>query len=507
MATDDPHGMDLAEWSDIVDAARTLMWKVQAAQRDLPLARPPSIAEIREFMDGDDLQAIQIALPDGRELQMVLVESLVSTQNLWREVGQPLLRGTAQPENLPRAKPIETWDELLHRLLEGWVMLIPPGGQTIGLHLDGLKQRAVGQPTTERQVIGPKEGMVERFDTNIGLIRNRLRDPALRVEVTNVGRRSRTPVAMLYLGDVARPQLVDRTRQGLASISVDFIRTEMDVAELTFQHGWTVFPLVEQTERPDRVAFLLSQGRVALVVEGQPFAVVVPTTFWDFQHDGEGSLPGPATTMFIRLLRYVGVFIAVALPGLYVALLTSGVSVLPSQLAQTLSGARLAIPYPVATESVIMLVLVDVLSEATTQSASAIGNALAIVGTLIVGQLIVQAHLASNLMMIVVATSIIGSFMTLKFSLSYAPRIWKYPIVVLATVGGLLGWFTGLVLLLVHLSSLESAGVPYLSPVAGNAPAADAWRVLLQPNRSRLRRRPQMLRPIQNVSARRGGRR
>ena len=502
-----PSGDPSAAWAGVVEASRALLWKVTKLQQDLPLERAPQVSEIKDFIRGDDLASLDLSLPGGDHVTLVYLQTLVSTQNLWNEVGKPLIAGTARPQSLPRAQQVPTWDALLHRLLQGWVMLLPDTGLPLGLHVDGLQQRDVGEPTTERQVVGPKECFVERFDTNIGLIRNRLRDPALRVEYYTVGRRSRTPVAMVYLGDVARPELVRRTRRGLRSLAVDFIRTEMDVAELTFQHSWSVFPLVEQTERPDRVTALLAEGRLALVVEGQPFVLVVPVTFWDFQHDGEGSMPGPLTTLFIRTLRFIGVFMALVLPGLYVALLTAGVSVLPTELAQTLSATRLAIPYPVATEALLMLILADVLAEATTQSATAVGNALAIVGTLIVGQLIVQAHLASSLMMIIVAASVIGSFMTLKFTLSYPPRIWKYVLVLLAAIGGLLGWFTGMVVLVVHLASLESAGVPYLAPLSGQTGLAGASRILVQPSRSRIRRRPPMLRQQQRTSARRLGRR
>lgn len=500
-------GQAAAIRSEVVRTCRALQQRITTLERLLPFDHAPLFSEIRTRLHSDDLKSADLTLPAGGQVRLVYLQTLVNRQQLWSEVAKPLLAGTLQPPALPGVQPLTTWDALLHHLLQGTVLLLPEQGAPLGIALQGLQQRSVGKPSTERQVIGPKEAFVEKLDTNIGLIRNRLRDPALRAEYRTVGRRSRTRVVMLYLADVARPELVQLTRQGLQSIAVDFIRTAMDIAELTFQHGWTAFPLVEQTERPDRVAKLLAQGRLALVVEGMPFALVVPVTFWDFQHDGEDALPGPLTGLFARVLRYVGVFSALALPGLYVALLSVNVSILPARLALTLSAARLAIPYPVATESLIMLVLADVLAEATTQSASSIGNALAIVGTLIVGQLMVQADLASSLMMIVVAASVMGAFLTLKFSMSYAPRIWKYALVLLAAVGGLLGWFTGLLLLLVHLASLESAGVPYLAPLAGREGLGSARRIIVPSTRSRLRTRPAMLKPVQAVAARRGGRR
>ena len=491
----------------ILDASRDLHAEVADLAGELPFAAPPSLAEVQAALPGDDLRCLSVPLPHGPGVGLAYIETLADDRRLWDEVVKPIVSGTLRPEALPKAQPIPNLHDLVHRLLLGWVVLLPLAGPALGLDMEGLQQRAVGEPTTERQVIGPKEGFVENFQTNVGLIRNRLRDPALRVEYRTVGRRSRTRVAMLYVANVARPEMVRRARAGLRSIAVDFIRTAMDVAEITFQHSWSVFPLVEQTERPDRVAHGLSQGRLALVVEGAPFTLLVPVTFFDFQHDGEAALPGPAVTIFVRLLRLCGLFLALALPGLYVAVLGANPLVLPVPLTITLAAARFAVPYPVATETILMLFVADILAEATAQSASAIGNALSIVGTLIVGQLMVQAHLASTLLMIVIAASLMGAFLTLKFTLSYSLRIWKYVIVLLAAVGGLLGWFTGLLVVLVHLSSLESAGIPYLAPLAAARRPAAVARAVVQPGRGRARFRPAQYRPRQGVAARKGGRR
>ncbi len=502
-----PGGGARLDAQGLVQACQTLQRQVTQLEEGLPFVKPPTLDEVHASLHSGDLQRGHLPQPDGGRVGIAYIHTLTDERRLWHEVILPLVSGALPPPALPRAAPIQNWHALVHHLLQGGVVLLPETGPPLGLDMAGLQQRSVGEPTTERQVIGPKEGFVERLDTNVGLVRNRLRDPALRIAYHTVGRRSRTRVAMLYLQDVADPQLVQRASAGLHSIAVDFIRTAMDVAELTFQHSWSVFPLIEQTERPDRVAHGLSQGRLALVVDGAPFALLVPVTLFDFQHDGEGALPGPAVTAFVRLQRLGGLFLALALPGLYVALLAADPLVLPIPLTITLAAARFAVPYPVATEAVLMLFAADILAEATAQSASAIGNALSVVGTLIVGQLMVQAHLASTLLMIVVAASVMGSFLTLKFTLSYALRMWKYALVLLAAVGGILGWFTGLCVLLVHLASLESAGTPFLAPLAAARGPAAVARAIVQPGRSRERLRPAEYRPRQRVRARPWGRR
>ncbi len=491
----------------LYEACANLLQHIAELAGTIPFAACPTPEEIAQALPGDDLVLMPISLPGGETAWISYLETIADEERMWTEVVKPLVSGTVQPASLPRAESIKNWNDLQHRLLAGCIVLLPATGSPLGIEMVGIQQRTVGEPTTERQIIGPKEAFVEKLEANVGLIRNRLRDPALRIEYHVVGRRSRTRVALLYLEDVANPEVVKRTRAGLRSIAVDFIRTEMDVAELTFQHGWSTFPLVEQTERPDRVAHGLSQGRIALIVEGLPFVLVVPVTFMALQHDGESALPGPLIGIFVRLLRLSGLFMSVALPGAYVAVLSADPLVLPAPLARTLAATRLAIPYPVATEVILMLVTADILAEATAQSASAIGNALAIVGTLIVGQLMVQAHLASSLLMIVVAISIMGSFLTLKFTVSYAIRIWKYAFVLLGAIGGLFGLFTGLLVLLIHLASLESAGVPYLAPIAASRGASAAIRAVMPPSRGQVRRRPAEYQPRQSVAARKRGRR
>jgi hypothetical protein len=385
-------------------------------------------------------------------------------------------------------------------------VLLPPGAPPAALALPGLQQRQVAEPTTERMIVGPKEAFVENLDTDVGLVRNRLRDPRLRVEFHTVGRRSRTRVALLYVQDVTSRDLVVRTREGVRQIGVDHVRTAMDLGELIFGHSLTPFPLAEQTERPDRAAQALAVGRLCLLVEGAPFALLVPVTFFEFQKDGEGAVQGALATAFVRNLRLLGMFATVMIPGLYTALLSADVGVLPTPLALTVNAGRAAVPYPVLTEVLIMMLLTDILAEALGQTATGVGQTLGVVGSLLIGQMMVQAQLASSLLMIVIATTMLGAFLTLKYPFSYALRLWKYPVVLLSGVAGLGGWFTGLMAVIVHLATLKSAGVPYLRPLAPLSAHDVAHYGPVQPSRGRQRLRPQTWNPRQAVRARRGAR-
>lgn len=457
----------------------------------LPFIKPPTSADLKAQIQGDDLETVALKLPEG-SVAVAFLGSLVSKRSLWEELLNPLLRRIVAVETLPGSTRLLTMDAILRHLLLGWAIIFPPGKMPVGTPVRGLQQRSVDEPTTEREVVGPKESLVEEIETNIGLVRNRLRDPALRVSLHSVGTRSRTRVALLHLDQVASQDLVDGISRALPAIKIDFVRTAADVAEIIFGKSLTPFPLYEQTERSDRFAEALASGRVGLLVEGSPFGILVPVTFMEFQKDAEGALAGPVVSVYVRTLRVLGLFISTAAPGLYVAILSANPEVLPLPLALTLSTTRFAVPYPVATETLVMLIVVDILAEATTQSSGAVGNTLAIVGTLIIGQMMVQAHLASSLLMIIVSGSIMGSYLTLKFPFSYGLRIWKYAIVLMSAFSGLIGWFTGFLVLLVHLASLKSAGVPYLSPLGPLRPYDLTHYSFWQPSRGDLRLRPGM---------------
>lgn len=441
-----------------------------------------------------------LGLPDGAQVHLLYVQTLVDPHRLWREVVQPLVSGALTLPTLPGASAIDTPTALAHRLLGGSVALWTGDGRhRLAVDVQENVGRNVGEASTETAIVGPKAGFVERLDTNVALIRRLLPDPALRVDRRVVGRRSRTRVAVLHIADVANRAVVDRALQGLAAIAIDQVRTTADIASQLYAGTWTPFPLVEQTERPDKAAAALAEGRLVMVVEGSPFALVVPVNLALFLEDSETAVLGSAPVVFARLLRALGLAAATGAAGLYVAATTVSVNILPIRLAVNVSASRFGVPFPPLTEALLALVIADILVEATSQASKNVGNALTIVGTLIIGQMMVQARLSSNLMMVVVAATVLGTFLTVSPAMSYALRIWKYVLVLFGGLGGIGGWTAGWLLLIAHLAGLESAGVPYLSPFGPMRPG-EIWRYGIHPLPPMSRRlRPFSWRPRRRV--------
>jgi spore germination protein KA len=428
-----------------------------------------------------DVATRYVRAPAGTGSHVAYVATLVDPGRLWREVIDPLSTGQCTVASLPGVRPVADRTELTHQMLSGYAALwADAGGPPAVVDVRAAVGRHVDEATTESVIHGPKAAFVERLDTNVGLIRDHLRDPSLRIERILVGRRSRTQVGLLYVADLAAPELVERARKGLQEVAVDNVRSAADIATELYSGSWTPFPLVEQTERPDKVIAALVNGRVALLADGSPFAVVVPTNVWRFVQDSEVAVLGSALVAFSRVLRILGLFAATGAAGLYVAATSSTTTILPIRLAVNVSASRFGLPYPPLTETLIALLIADVLVEATMQASKNIGTALTIVGTLIIGQMLVQARLASNLMLVVVAMTVLGSFLTVDGPMSYALRIWKYVLVLCAGIGGLSGWVAGWLVLVGHMAGLKSAGVPYLSPF-GPARPWEIWKYGLKP--------------------------
>ena len=501
-------GADTADFADIADDAEHLIHRCEGVLRTLPRPGEPLLVRLlRAELGGNDDFVVHGAGPGEAGPWVIYLDSLVDPRRLRDEVEAPLataLRlGGGGPGGLwPGAPRATTAAGASQGILHGHVgIVVDHGGRECILYEAARSPgRAVEQPTTEQVMAGPKEAFVENLDTNLALLRGWFPDASLRLEIVRVGRRGRSRVAVAYLDDVVRPGLVASILDGLRRIRTDVIRADWQIAEYLTSGSLTTFPLAESTERPDKVAQALSGGRVAVFTEHSPFPFIVPTTIFEFQTDAEGALPGPIVTSFIRLLRHGGTFLAVTGPGLVVSLLSANPGPLRPELAQALTLTRAGLPYPVFPEMLLIMIVVDVFSEATSQAPGGVGHALSIVGTLIIGQLSVAARLVSELVMIVAAATAIGAFLTLRYQFSYSVRIWKYPILILSGVTGLFGWVAGMLFLVVHLASLKSAGVPYLSPLGPLHPRVALSQVVTRKRRPYSFRRPAIWRPADPTS-------
>jgi spore germination protein KA len=362
---------------------------------------------------------------------------------------------------------VYTEDDLISSILNGFAVVIVQGvHEAFVLPVNGGSRRAVEEPTSQTVIRGPKEGFTEDITTNIALIRRKIKSPNLCVKSEVIGRYTQTKVSLIYIDGIANPEVVKEISSRLNSIETDSI-LESGYIEEFIQDGITSpFPTMLNTERPDTVAGGLLEGLVAVIVDGTPFVLIAPVTFFRFLVSSEDYYQRFDISSFLRIVRLVSFFIALLLPSLFIATTTFQQEMLPTTLLITLAAQRESTPLPALLEALIMELTFEIIREAGVRMPRAIGPAISIVGALVLGQAAVQAGLVSAAMVIVVSFTAIANFVLPAINMAAAIRLLRFFLMFFAGTFGLYGILIGTVPLLVHLVSLESFGVPYLTPLS-----------------------------------------
>ena len=363
---------------------------------------------------------------------------------------------------------INDFKELFHHVLSGdTVLLIDKFPKGVALSSRKWADRGVQEPSSQTVVRGPKDGFTETMRTNTALIRRRIKDPNLWLETKQIGKKTRTDVAIMYLKGVANDKTVTELKSRLNRIDIDAILESGYIEELIQDEFYTPFPTVYNTERPDTVAAGILEGRIAILVDGTPFVLLVPALLVHFFQSSEDYYQRADIATFIRMLRYLCFFLALLTPSLYVAVTTFHQEMLPTALLISLASQREGVPFPAMVEAVLMEFTFEILREAGLRMPRAIGSSISIVGALVIGQAAVEAGIVSASMVIVVSFTAICSFVTPSFGMAISIRILRFLFMILAATFGLFGIILGLIVMVLHLNSIRSFGIPYLTP---NAP-------------------------------------
>lgn len=384
-------------------------------------------------------------------------------------------------------------------ILRGQTMVIVEGlDEALLISTRKIDKRAIDQPATEQVIRGPREGFIELLSTNIALLRYRLQSPDLRIKTMEIGRRTQTKVAICYMEGLTNPELVTEVNRRLTIIDIDAILDSGYLEQFIEDNQMSPFPQVQNTERPDKVVANLLEGRVAILVDGSPLALVVPTVFSQFYQTVEDYTERFLLMSAIRLARLIALVFSLVFPSLYVAIISFNPELIPTEFAVAVAGGRAGVPFPAIIEVLVIEISMEVLREATIRLPQQVGGALSIVGVLVVGQAAVAAGFASPITVVIIALTTIGSFATPAYNVALALRLLRFPLIILAGIFGLYGVMIGLILIANHLLSLKSFGVPYLSPlVPGNF---DGMKDLVA--RSPLwwmRKRPAFLFPLDRI--------
>lgn len=330
----------------------------------------------------------------------------------------------------------------------------------------GWQSRSVGTPNTEIVLRGPQEGFTEGLRVNTGLVRKILKDENLLVENVQIGKKGKTPCSILYIKNIVNDALVAQVKNRLDNIEIDNIQDSGELEQLIEDASFLPIPQVIATERPDRVASMLSDGKVAVIVHGSPFALVVPATLPELVHSSEDLYIRFPYVNLLRFMRYIGMVMALLLSGIFVAVSSYHSELIPTDLLLSIAATREVVPFPLIIEILLMELAFELIREAGVRIPGPIGPTLGIVAGLVLGQAAVAASIVSPITIIIVAVAGIGSFAVPNFSLAFAFRILKFGFILLGAIAGFLGIAIGLFLLGLWIFSAKSFGVPMLSPIS-----------------------------------------
>ncbi|MEW9669344.1 spore germination protein [Ammoniphilus sp. 3BR4] len=379
-------------------------------------------------------------------------------------------------------KVIQDWNQLMQSVLSGdTVILIDGWAKAISGNTRGGESRSVTEPTSELVIRGPKDGFSESLGTNISLVRRRIQSPNLWLETMKIGKVTKTDIGIMYIKGIVNDQLVQEVKQRLNDIEIDSILESGYIEELIQDQTFTPFPTVFNTERPDVVAGNLVEGRIAILVAGTPFVLIVPTVFAQFFQSAEDYYQRFDISIVVRVLRYLSFIVALIGPSIYIAAITFHQEMIPTPLLISVAAQREGVPFPAFIEAMLMEASFEVMREAGVRMPRAVGQAVSIVGALIIGQAAVQAGIVSAAMVIVVAATGIASFTTPAYSLAIAARLLRFLFMILAGAFGFFGLTLGMIMLIAHLASLRSFGIPYLAPFAPLIPSDQKDAVLRLP--------------------------
>lgn len=463
-----------------------------------------TLKEIFHVPDSCDIVVREMTMAEPHQrVALMYVEGLASFDKLYHSVLQPILifselRKDREKNLLARLKESlltsgqvsesKDIDDLVKHITMGDAAVLVDGENVaLAVETKGWEHRQVEQTLTERIVRGPQTGFTEVIRSNTALIRTMIHNPDLVMENITVGERSPTQVVLAYIRGLANDKIVQELKRRLGSVSVDTVLTSGDLEKL-IEDAPSLIPTILSTERPDRVASFLLEGACAILVAGDPFALVCPVTFFAFLHSPEDAYLRWPYGSILRLIRAFSFFVALYFLGVYVAIVLYHPEMIPTVLTMALASAREFIPLPMVVEVFIMYVGFELIREAGIRIPSPIGTTIGIVGALLIGEAAVRASVVSPIMVILIAVTALASLTIPSQELQMSLRLGTPTFILVGAAFGLYGIVALTFMLLCYFMSLRSIGVPFFSPVSPTRPSAPdivlrgpMWKMSLRP--------------------------
>ncbi|MCF6093300.1 spore germination protein [Microaerobacter geothermalis] len=423
---------------------------------------------------------------NNRKAFLIYIDGLVNTQEIDDSILRPLVsysQFSNEEELMVKVDPISSlmeagvltssvkmmkeWEQILDSIVCGDTALFIEGSDKVIIHATrGWDARSISEPITEGEVRGPRDGFIESIRSNTALIRRRIRDYGLRFENMKIGKMTKTDVSLAYIDCLADKGILEELKKRLKRIDVDSILESGYLEEYIEDSPFSPFPQIEHTERPDKAAAAILEGRIVIIVDNTPFVLMVPTVMWQFLQASGDYYERYFMGSFLRWIRFTAFFLSLTLPSIYVLLVSFHQEMIPTPLALNTAAGRESVPFPAIIEALLMETMFEILREAGIRMPRQVGQAVSIVGALVIGDAAVKAGIISPTMVIIIAATGISSFAIPAYTVSFSLRLLRFPLLLLSGTLGVFGFIAGTIFIVMHLLSLRSFGAPYLAPIS-----------------------------------------
>lgn len=352
-------------------------------------------------------------------------------------------------------------EEILYYVNNGYLVIV--ANKIYACEVKAKLDRGINMVDGELTIAGPKDSFTENFNSNLGLIRKRIKSSNLKVIDLEIGRSSKTKVGILYVEDIVKEEIPSRIMEVLSKIDIDGI-IDSSYLKTALEGQKSYFPTIMMSERPDKSSMALLEGKVVIIVDMSPYALILPSFFIDFFHTTDDYYQKSFNTTFIRIIRLLAFFIAIFTPALYISVTTRNYNLIPLDLLLMLKAGRTFVPFPAYIEALFMIVCFEILKESDLRMSYASSSSISILGGLILGDAAVSAGIVSPIMIIVIAISSIAGLIFSSVELENAIRIYKIFLLILGTIWGIYGVSIGAIYIAYKLLTLKMFGIPYLVP-------------------------------------------